>query len=323
MVERVAITGAAGFVGAHLVEAFTASGVRVLPLVRSLDIRAKRWPEAMTLDSALRDPAALDGCEVIVHAAAVRHRHGVDAAEYARSNIELVRWVMTAAAGRVRRVLLVSSVGVYGYPDRLPITEEHPYGPVTQYAETKVQAERLATRLASELGLELCILRPTIVYGRGDRNGMLDKMVRMMRRGTYLVVGRGDNTLHHTHVDDVVNGVLIAATHPAAAGEHFILCGPETISLQRFSVLVAQLLGERLPRLHLPLGPARAIAMAIDVASSRGLAFSRREPPINGDKLDVMTRSIAFDASKATRMLGYRPAVGYEEGLRRTLTDTP
>jgi dihydroflavonol-4-reductase len=317
MVERVAITGAAGFLGAHLVDGFERRKVNVLPLVRTLDARSTRWRCASTLEATLGDPTALDGCDVLVHAAAVRHRHGVSPADYQASNVALVGSLLRAAAGRVRRVVLVSSVGVYGFPKVLPVTEEHPYSPVTTYSQTKVEAERLASSVAPELGVELCIVRPTIVYGPSDTNGMLDKMVRMIRAGSYRIVGSGENALHHTHVDDIVEGILLAASHPAAAGEHFILCGPETITLSRLSVMVARAVGGKLPRIHVPLPAARLIATGVDCLSSLGLLT--RDPPINNEKLDVMTEPIAFDAGKARRLLGYRPRVGYEEGLRRTL----
>ena len=321
MVERVAITGAAGFLGAHLVDGFERRKVDVLPLVRTLDGRSTRWTRASTLEAALGNPTALDGCDVLVHAAAVRHRHGVSAADYQASNVALVGSLLRAAAGRVRRVVLVSSVGVYGFPTLLPVTEDHPYAPVTTYSRTKVEAELLASSLAPEHGIELCIVRPTIVYGPSDTNGMLDKMVRMIRAGSYRVVGSGDNTLHHTHVDDIVEGVLLAATHPAAAGEHFILCGPETITLERLSLMVARAVGRRLPRIHVPLRAARLVATGVDRLTSLGLVAA--DPPINNEKLDVMTNSIAFDPGKARRLLGYRPRVGYEEGVRRTLGDQP
>ncbi|MBV9949145.1 MAG: NAD(P)-dependent oxidoreductase, partial [Myxococcales bacterium] len=213
----VAISGAGGFLGAHLVRGFDARGVRVLPLVRAVDDRSPA--SAVPLGDALGAPSLLRGVDVFVHASAVRHRHGVDAATYRTSNVDLVeRALRAAAAAGVRRFVLVSSVGVYGFPVRLPVTEEHPYAPRTLYAATKVEAEMRARRAARDLATELTIVRPTIVYGPGDRNGMLDKMAAMIRSGTYRVVGSGDNILHHTYVDDVVEGLWLAATRPEAAG---------------------------------------------------------------------------------------------------------
>ena len=184
---------------------------------------------------------------------------------------------------------------------------------------TKVEAETRARRAARDAGVALVIARPSIFYGPGDRNGMLDKMANMIRTGTYRIVGPGDNVLHHAHVDDIVEGLWLAATRDEAVDEHFILAGPETITLAQLSALVAQAVGRELPSSHLPAALARAVATVVDLAAHRGVAFVKREPPINHEKLDVMTVPIAFDISKARRMLGYEPTVGYEEGIMRTL----
>ena len=216
---------------------------------------------ARALDDVLADPPLLAGVGVVVHAAAVRHSYGVDSATYGSSNVTLVERTLRAAAqAGVARFVLVSSVSVYGFPMRLPITEEHPYAPRTLFAATKVEAEMRARRVAKEVGIELVIVRPTIVYGPGDRNGVLQKMASMIRSSTYRVVGSGDNVLHHAHVDDVVEGIWLAVTRPEAAHEHFILAGPETTTLARLSELVARDVGRPLPKSGVPAGLARALA---------------------------------------------------------------
>jgi nucleoside-diphosphate-sugar epimerase len=313
-----AITGAAGFLGTHLVRGFEGRGARVRPLVRQ--VRGRSPAGSRTLHEALATPSLLEGVDVVVHAAAVRHRYGVDSATYRDANVDLVERAMRASAqAGVRRFVLVSSVGVYGFPVRLPVTEEHPYAPRTIYSATKVEAEMRARRAARELGIELVIVRPSIVYGPGDRSGMLDKMAAMIRAGTYRVVGPGDNVLHHAHVDDIVEGVWLAATRAEAAGDHFILAGPETTTLAELSALVAQAVQRPLARSHVPSVLARAVATVVDLAAYRGVAFTSREPPVNHEKLDVMTLPICFDLTKARRRLGYAPRVGYEEGVMRTV----
>jgi nucleoside-diphosphate-sugar epimerase len=314
----VAVTGAAGFLGLHLARGFDARGACVVPLVRVVDESSAVGTVA--LDDAIADPSRLCGVDVIVHSAAVRHRHGVDPIAYRTSNVDLVERTLEAGArAGVRRFVFVSSVGVHGFPSRLPVSEDAPYAPRTMYAATKVEAEVKVRRAARDRGIELAIVRPSIVYGAGDRNGMLDKMAAMIRGGVYRIVGAGDNVLHHAHVDDIVAGIWLAATMPEAAGEDFILAGPETTTLADLSALVARAVGCDLPRRHVPTSVARAVATAVDVATYRGLAFARREPPINHEKLDVMTLPIRFDISKARRRIGYQPRVGYEEGVMRTV----
>jgi nucleoside-diphosphate-sugar epimerase len=314
----VAVTGAAGFIGSHLVRGIDARGGRVVPFVRVVDGRAPA--RARALEDAIARPSLFDGAEVLIHAASLRHHYGADDGAYRTANVDLVeRTLRAAAAGGVRRVVLVSSVGVYGFPEDLPVTERHPYAPRTAYAATKVEAELRARRTARDAGVELVTVRPSIVYGRGERGGVLDKMASMMRAGVYRVVGSGENVLHHAHVDDVVEGLWLAATKPAAAGEDFILAGPETTTLQALSEQVARAVGRSLPRRHVPVGVARAAATVVDLAGYHGVAFSRHEPPLNHEKLDLMTLPMRFDISKARELLAYAPAVGYEEGVRRTL----
>ena len=77
--------------------------------------------------------------------------------------------------------------------------------------------------------------------------------------------------------------------------------------------------GRPVARARVPSALARAVATVVDVAAHQGVLFATREPPINHEKLDVMTLPIAFDASKARRVLGFEPRVRYEEGVMRTL----
>jgi nucleoside-diphosphate-sugar epimerase len=314
--STVAISGAAGFLGSHLVRGFDGRGARVLPLVRVVE----GWSAsgARVLEEVCADPSALAGVDVFVHAAGVRS-HGVDVSASRWSNVDGVERAMRACAtAGVRRFVFVSCVDVYGFPARLPVRPSAPFAPRTAYAGMRVEAEMRARRAARELPLELTIVRPAIIYGPGDRHGMLSKMAAMIRSSAYRVVGPGDNLLHHAHVDDVVEGIWLAATRSEAAGEHFILAGPETITLARLSALVAQAMGRAVPRGHVPVAVARAVATAVDAAEQYGVAFTKREPPIDHEKLDAMTLAVHYDIGKAQHLLGFAPSVRYEEGVMRT-----
>jgi dihydroflavonol-4-reductase len=313
---RLVISGAAGFLGQHLVRAARGRGDAVLPLVHAR--RPSSADDERPLDEFLAGGPD-EPVDAFIHAAAVRHRHGITLEAYREANVELVARAARALRGRAARFVLVSSVGVYGWPHDLPISEKHAFAPRTRYSETKVMAEERLRAICAEQGLEFTIVRPCIVYGPGDTNGMLDKMARMIAARRYLVVGRGRNVLHHVFVDDVVDGILLAARHPAASGEDFILAGPETTTLGALSVLVARTLGARLPPLGVPLRGARIAASGVELATRLGLVSGGREPPINHEKLDVMTLPIAFDIGKARSLLGYAPRVGYAEGVPRAL----
>ena len=78
-------------------------------------------------------------------------------------------------------------------------------------------------------------------------------------------------------------------------------------------------MGGRCPSGHVPIAVARAVATAVDAAEQYGVAFTKSEPPINHEKLDVMTLPVRYDIAKARRLLGFAPSVGYEEGVMRTV----
>jgi dihydroflavonol-4-reductase len=317
-IASAAIVGAGGFLGTHLVRGFESRGARVVPLVRQVEDRSPAGARAF--GDALDDPALLAGIDVVVHVAAVGTRHGNDAASERTANLDLVeRAMVLAARAGARRFVLVSSVGVYGFPSRLPVTEAYPYAPRTAHAATRVEAEMRARRAVRDLRLDLVIARPTAVYGPGARHGLLGAMAAMIATGTYRVVGAGDNVLHHMHVDDAVEGLWLAAAHPGAASDHFVLAGPETTTLAHLSELVSGALGRPLSRRHLPAGLARAMATLVDLAAYRGLAFTSRDTPLAHAKLDGLTLSLTFDISKARRRLGFAPRVTYQEGVMRTL----
>lgn len=169
-ISGAAIVGAGGFLGAHLVRGFEARGADVLPIVRALDERSPAG--ARVLDEALDDPASLQGLDAVVHVAAAQSHPGTDPSALRTANLELLERSMRMTAGaRVPRFVFVSTVGVYGFPARLPVTEEHPYGPRTAHAATRVEAEMRARRVARDLGLQLVIVRPARVYGPGAQTG--------------------------------------------------------------------------------------------------------------------------------------------------------
>ena len=313
--RNAAITGATGFLGAHLLRGFEARGARVLAVVHTMDGRSPAGARPLEDGSRL-----FAGIDVVVHAAAAPYTHEVHAEAYRIANADLLARTMRACADAgVPRFVLVSSAAVYGFPARLPVTEECPFGPRTLYAAAKVEAEMRARRLARELGLSVVIARPSLVYGPGDRRGVFQKMAAMIRAGVYRVVGSGNNVLHHMHVDDLVEGLWLAATHPNAEDDDFLLAGPETITLAELSDLVAQSVGRTLPARHVPSVLARAVATVVDIAAHQGLVFAPRDHPVNHERLDMMTLPISYDIAKARARLQFAPRVGYREGVMRTL----
>jgi nucleoside-diphosphate-sugar epimerase len=314
---RVLVTGATGFTGGHLARTLAGDGDMVRALVRSASpALAAAGIEVVPGD--LRDAASIEraarGIDVVYHIAAMYRQAGLRDHEYRAVNAAAVRTVIEAAAGAgVRRVVHCSTVGVHGDIAHPPAAEDAPLKPGDIYQVTKLEGERIAREAAEGTGMEVVIVRPTGIYGPGDRR--LLKLFRGVVRGRFPILGRGNIYYHLTYIDDLVEGFRLCASVPAAAGRTYILAGAEVTTLNELVAIVAEEARVKPPSLHLPVWPVW-VAGALCEAVCVPLGI---EPPLYRRRVDFFTKSRAFDISRARAELGYAPKVGLHEGIARTL----
>jgi nucleoside-diphosphate-sugar epimerase len=258
--------------------------------------------------------SAAAGVEVVYHLAALYRQAGVAREAYRAVNaLAAGALVEVAAAAGVRRVVHCSTVGVHGDVEHPPANEDAPLRPGDVYQVTKLEGERLARAAGERLGIEVTIVRPSGIYGPGDRR--LLKLFRGVARGRFPMLGSGEIYYHLTHIDDLVEGFRLCGEHPAAAGRTYILAGGECTTLNQLVALVADTAGVRPPKVHLPVWPfwiAGALCEAVTVPI--GI-----EPPIYRRRVDFYTKSRAFDITRARREIGYHPQVDLQQGIERTL----
>ena len=316
---RVLVTGATGFTGGHLARALAARGNQVRALVRDVsrasglaaagvELSAGDLTDAVAVTSAVR------GIDVVYNIAAIYRQAGLPDAAYRDVNATAVRTVIElAAAAGARRVVHCSTVGVHGDIEHPPADEDAPLRPGDVYQETKLEGEVAARQAAKDNRIEVVIARPTGIYGPGDRR--LLKLFRGVARQRFVVLGRGEIYYHLTYIDDLVEGFRLCGEVPAAAGRTYILAGGEVTTLNALVKLIAEGAGVAPPRLHLPVWPFWIAGAACEaVCAPLGI-----EPPIYRRRVDFFTKSRAFDISRARRELGYAPAVGLRDGIRKTL----
>jgi UDP-glucose 4-epimerase len=301
------VTGGAGFIGSHVVERLLRDGHRV----RVLDNFSAGSRENLAFATAdsrleiivgdLRDLPAMTeaarGVEVIFHQAAMRSvPRSVDDPLGANENnvTGTLNLLMAAREAAVRRVVYASSSSIYGDRPDLPKREDQPPAPISPYAVSKLAGELYCAAWSRLYGLETVGLRYFNVFGtRQDPESqyaaVIPRFITWALRGEPLEIhGDGTQSRDFTHIDNVVEANLLAASAAGVAGETFnVGCGSR-VSLLEIIGFLEGILGRKLERRHTPLR--------------------------QGDVPHTLA-----DIGKAKRLLGYAPLVEFGEGLRRTV----
>jgi UDP-glucose 4-epimerase len=301
---KATVTGGAGFIGSHIVDALVGEGaeVRVLDDL-STGFESNLNPAAELIESDIQDGSAVaravEGCDVVFHEAA--HRAVLRSVEHPiqtdRANVGGTLGLLVAArdAG-VRRVVFASSSSVYGGAETMPTSESEPLAPRSPYAVTKVTGEHYCRVFTELFGLETVALRYFNVYGPRQHPesryaAVIPIFIDSLRRGASPEVhGDGLQTRDFSYIDDVVRVNLLAARAPAdaCAGNAYNVAGGTSYSLIDLLDILQDVIGVRVDPVHTDPRPG-------DVRHTRA------------------------DISAAARDLGFGPSVSFADGLERTV----
>jgi dihydroflavonol-4-reductase len=315
---KVALTGATGYTGGHVLRALLARGDEVAVLARPGRAHGLQGSGARIVEGDLENEAALrallTGASGVVHVAAVYRTAGHPDAYYRAVNVDGTRrLVEIAAASGVKRFVHTSTVGVHGDVETPPADEEAPVRPGDVYQQTKAEGERVALEHHGRYGLEVAVVRPGAIYG--PRETRLLKLFRAIARGRYAIVGSGRPFYHPVYIDDLVQGFLLALDRPEAAGQAFIVAGPRYASQSELAAVIARHTGGRVLPFHVPAWP---LQLAGAVCEALCVPFGI-DPPLHRRRVDFWVKSRAFSIDKARRLLGYAPQFDLEQGVERTV----
>jgi nucleoside-diphosphate-sugar epimerase len=311
-VSRVFVTGASGFIGRALCERFAADGWEV----GGVDVVAD--PERGVVAGDVGAPGpwqdAAGGADVVVHTAAIVSMRGTDPRAVCRVNALGTKHVLDAASrgGGATRVVHLSSVTVFGFAFPDGVDEAYPTEPNgVPYVDTKVASEALVLRAHGAGEVPCAIVRPGDVYGPRSRPWTLLPVEEIKRR-RFVLPARGRGVFSPVFIDNLVDGIVLAATHPAAPGGVFTLSDGVGVPTGEFFGHYARMLGRRLPTL--PTAPARTLASVAATAAR----VARRETEVNAAAAQYLARTGTYSIARARSVLGYDPAVTLAAGMERT-----
>jgi nucleoside-diphosphate-sugar epimerase len=314
---KVLVTGATGFVGGHLVKRLINDGHSVRALVRrGRDLKGFNGRVEIVYGD-ITDPHSLGDAtrdiDMVYHSAALVREAGVPDSLFWKINVEGTRNLLEASHKHgIKRFIHISTCGVHGDVRNPPATEDSPFNPEDIYQKTKIESERLVMDFRRK-GLPAVIIRPAGIYGPGDTR--LLKLFKLIKGRKFIMVGDGKTLFHLVYIDDLIDALILAGQVPDAEGEAFLIAGERYLSLNELTKIIADFFGVLQRKIHLPVLPIRLLAIAMEFTFKP----LRIEPPLFRRRVDFFTKNRAFDISKAKRILGYRPGVDIEEGVRLTV----
>nr|GMD71436.1 3beta-hydroxysteroid-dehydrogenase/ decarboxylase-like isoform X1 [Ipomoea batatas] len=346
------VTGGRGFAARHLVEMlirYNMFSVRVADLGPEIKLepheehgtlgQALRSGRAVYVSMDLRDKSqvlkACEGAEAVFHMAApdssinnYQLHHSV--------NVQGTKNVIDACVElKVKRLIYTSSPsvvfdgvhGIFNGDESMPYPAKHN----DSYSATKAEGEALVLKANGINGLLTCCIRPSSIFGPGDRL-LVPSLVTAARAGkSKFIIGDGNNMYDFTYVENVAHGHLCAeralasegAVAEKAAGQAYFITNTEPIKFWEFVSLILEGLGYERPSIKIPACVMMPIAHLVELTYKLLGPYGMKVPQLTPSRIRLLSRSRTFSCSKANDRLGYTPIVPLQEGLRRTIDSYP
>lgn len=310
--RRVFVTGARGFIGRSLSERYRSLGAEV----RGVDLEAD--PDAGVVAGDLTSPGAwrreMADADLVFHTAAVvSNAASLDASW--RLNVLGTRHLLDAAArGRVGRFVHLSSVRAFSdldFPDG--VDERHPVRTDgNPYVDTKVASEQVVLQAHAAGEVPVTVVRPGDVYGPGSRPWTV-LPVAAIRARRFVLPAFGRGVFSPVYIENLIDGIVLAAGSPQAAGQVFTLTDGAPATCREFFGHYCRMLGR-----HGPTGLPTELAVALAAGASAAARVRGIATEANPSTVRYLARRGTYSIEKARRLLGFAPQIDLTEGMQRT-----
>ena len=303
---KIAITGAAGFIGKNLVKALTESGYTLHLLTRDDSLTSKDknityFYADLTSTQSNELSSFIDGCEVLIHCAGEIK----DEKKMQRLHEFGTNKLVEASRGRIRHWIQLSSCGVYGRPEHGSINELSPKNPIGFYEVTKEISEKMVINAAYDKAFVATILRPSVVYSRDMQNDSLRSLLSTINKGLFFFIGKGSPRLNLIHVFDLASAIEKCILKPP--GDVAIYNLSENPSLEEFVNIAAEIMQCPRPNLRLPI----IIIKMISYIFGKFPGF-----PLTPSRVSALTSETVYDSDSAKKSMGWEPKVSLKKGIR-------
>lgn len=318
---RYLVTGATGFIGPYLIKRLIDEGHTVRCLIR--EGREGRLPPISGIEVFTGDitrPDTLVGIshniDCLFHMATLGHMSNFTGTEelFHAINVQGTVNVMNEARrSGVKKIVHCSTVAAMGICQDNPACEKSPCHPHHAYGRSKLLAEQRVLQMVAENNLPAAIIRFSMVYGPGDPRDIL-KLTRMVKKGFIPKVGKKPKLTPLIHVEDAVQGLLLAA-EKGRDGEIYLITNKESEPFDRLMEIIQDAIGT--PKINLPIPEWGALAAA--AAIEKIFNLFGKTPPVSRKNIESTLADRVFSIEKAQYELGFNPGINPAQGLQETV----